>query len=239
VNPVGINRVAAWERLVWLYPECWTLGLSVLAWITIVVQTMSTGGVPHAHHDQGGTPWMAHWLMMVVAMMFPLVLDSAHRAAARSLWARRHRAIAGFLAGYLILWLAVGLLASAASGLHLDRWMSSATAAAAGFLVAALWQLTPMKSRAVLSCHLSMPLAPRGWRADFDCFRYGCRIGSGCLVSCWALMLACVLSGHSVFAMGVASLTGFAERYVIRLDQRLVFGALSVVGLAYAAVGLR
>jgi predicted metal-binding membrane protein len=207
-----------------------------------VAQTMSTDGFSHAQHAHSAMPWMewmAHWLMMVVAMMFPLVLDSVHRTAARSLWARRHRAIAGFLAGYMILWIAVGFLANAVSGLHFNRSMSPATEAAGGFLVAALWQLTPMKSRAVLSCHLSMPLAPRGWRADYDCIRYGWRIGSGCLVSCWALMLACVLSGHSVFAMGVASLTGFAERYVIRLDQRLVFGALSVVGLAYAAGGLR
>lgn len=90
-----------------------------------------------------------------------------------------------------------------------------------------------------LAAGKSRSLAPRGWRADFDCIRYGCRIGSGCLVNCWALLLARVLSGHSVFAIGVASFTGFAERSVIRLDQTLVFGDVSVVRLTYAAVGLR
>jgi predicted metal-binding membrane protein len=169
---------------------------------------------------------MSNWMLMVVAMMFPLVLDSVRRTAARSLWTRRHRAIAGFLLGYLSLWAAVGVLAS----------FIPAKSAAAGFALAAIWQLTPMKSRAVLSCHRTMPLTPTGWRADLDCIRFGWHIGGGCLISCWALMLACVLSGHALFAMVAITAAAITERYATQIAPGLICAALSLCAVGYVLV---
>ncbi len=72
---------------------------------------------------------IAAWMLMVVAMMFPLVIGSVRTVAARSLWRRRHRAIAGFLTGYAGAWFLVGLVASmlialvhtSADGVHQPR----------------------------------------------------------------------------------------------------------------------
>jgi predicted metal-binding membrane protein len=49
------------------------------------------------------------WLVMTVAMMVPLTVASIRTTAARSLWSRRERAVAGFLLGYLGPWLIAGM----------------------------------------------------------------------------------------------------------------------------------
>jgi predicted metal-binding membrane protein len=186
-----------------------------------------------------GESWSASsidWLVMVVAMMLPVVLGSARVVAARSLWGRRHRAIGGFLIGYLGVWLAVGF-AVAAAGLAVVHLVGEtpSVVSAAGFLVAAAWQLTAFKQRALRSCHRKPILALRGWAADEDCIRYGLFIGSRCVFSCWALMLACTLSGHSIISMAGVSFLAVSERYTFRPDRALSIWVLG--GLALVAGG--
>jgi Predicted metal-binding integral membrane protein (DUF2182) len=238
-----------WERAVWAHPEWWSLALSALAWLLIVFR-IDSPGAGRSHHagdhaaaamgQSGFLPDVAAetfaWLLMVAAMMFPLLIDSIRTAAARSLWTRRHRAIAEFLTGYLVPWTIAGIVtimlvrAASVSG-SLGSWMW----VAAGFAAAAVWQLTPVKLRALRSCHRTMPLAPRGWRADRDCLRYGWTIGGRCVVSCWAMMAGCVLAAHSVPAMLCVTAVGSAERFIPRLDRRLTAGVL----LGFALLGSR
>jgi predicted metal-binding membrane protein len=193
-----------WKQAEWRHPEWWALALSLGAWVLLV------GEGAHRH--------FAAWSLMVVAMMVPLVVGPIRTTAARSLWRRRHRAIAIFLAGYLILWLAAGagffLLLSV---LGVNAGSPSPLLIASAFALALGWQLAPAKRRALNACHRTMPLAPRGSRADRDCFRYGLRIGAYCLMSCWALMLACLITGHATPALAVITLVLTAERYW-RLD---------------------
>ena len=111
---------------------------------------------------------------MVAAMMFPLILDSVRTAAADSLWKRRNRAIVEFLAGYLGPWLALGV----AAGLFQKSWVRTDWAAALLFGIAALWQRTRFHQQALIACCQTVPLAPQGWRADFDCLRFGAVIGA-------------------------------------------------------------
>jgi predicted metal-binding membrane protein len=167
-----------------------------------------------------GRNWIAdmvHWLVMVLAMMLPLVIDPIRGVAARSLWPRRHRAVGGFLLGYLSVWLVAGIVISLAiAEVRLDHHLRNLPAVAVAFAVAALWQLTPAKRWAIRACHKTLPIAPCGWRADRDCFRYGLMIGTSCLVSCWALMAACSMAGHSIAAMTFGASAGVAERYFLR-----------------------
>ena len=171
---------------------------------------------------------------MVLAMMVPLQRFSIRVTATRSLWRRRDRAIGGFLIGYLSPWLLVGgCVAALEVALGRLPWLGGV-----GFGIAAVWQLTPVKARALRACHRSVPLAPRGWRADRDCFRFGWLTGGQCVLSCWALMLACVLAGHSLTAMVCVSIVGVAERYVFRPRQRAIFSPLLGIALVYAILGL-
>lgn len=240
------GRLGEWERIAWRHPEWWSLGLSAIAWLLILVRIDARGvgfNVSHGHHHPGaaaydGPPWLLEtfrWLLMVLAMMLPLVVGSIRIAAARSVWERRHRAVLGFLLGYVGAWLIAGVLISwAVTGLRTYNWLKPAMVAGMGFAVAAGWQLTPTKRRALRSCHRTMPLVPHGWRADRDCLRYGWMIGGGCLISCWALMAACAFAGHTVWGMVCASSVGIAERYGVRRDQRVLSSVLAGFATIYA-----
>jgi hypothetical protein len=70
--------------------------------------------------------------------------------------------------------------------------------------------------------HRIIPLAPHGFRADGDCLRLGLLIGSGCLLSCWPVMLACGL-GHTIAAMVCSTSLVLAERYIVMLRPGLLF----------------
>jgi predicted metal-binding membrane protein len=174
---------------------------------------------------------------MVAAMMFPVVLGPVRIAAARSLWSRRHRAVAGFLTGYVALWTIVGVPVAGLAILARGR-LSPVAAAAAGFAIAVAWQLTSAKRRALSSCHRTIPLAPDGWRADAGCVRFGWIVGGQCVLSCWALMLACVLSAHSLAAMAGLGAAGAAERLVPRFSNARVCGAICICGAVYAMMAI-
>jgi predicted metal-binding membrane protein len=167
---------------------------------------------------------------MILAMMLPLVLGSIRFTAVRSFWRRRHRAIAGFITGFLGIWVVAGAIALAGVFL-LESAVESRSVAAAGFVLAAVWQHAPARRRALVACHATMPLAPQGRRADLDCLRYGWTIGQRCLVACWALMLGFVLAGHDLALMAGVSAIALVERYSRRPQLR----ATSLALLALAA----
>jgi predicted metal-binding membrane protein len=213
-------------RLAWRHPEWWALALSAGAWVLLLRG--------HAHaHAYGDL--LQGWMVMSVAMMLPMVAEPMRLAAERSFWHRRHRAIAGFLAGYLGCWALIGVFVSFVHvPLSSQNW-----GAAIAFAVAGAWQLTRWKRRALNGCHRSMPLAPRGWRADRDCIRFGAMIGTRCIVSCWALMLACFFSGHAIVATLLVTGVGFVERYTRRRpDQRLLSGVLFAASVIYAVLAM-
>jgi hypothetical protein len=199
-----------WLTFAWRRPEWWAIAIAIVAWCAIVAASLSAG--PQAHvHDSTGVPSMfAGWMLMVAAMMLPLVVSQVRGTAFRSLWHRRHRAIGGFLLGYVVPWLALGLVVSAG----LWRWPGAASppVAALGFLVAIAWLRTPIRRHALRACHREMPLAPAGWRADQDCLRYGWMVGVWCGVACWPAMLACAFAQHSLTATAAAAVLTAIDR---------------------------
>jgi hypothetical protein len=93
-------------------------------------------------------------------------------------------------------------------------------APALAFIGAVFWQRSRMHQQALVACHRTIPLAPVGWRADRDCMRFGATLGCACLCSCWLLMLACALSGHSLVAMAATGAAGAADRHWFGLRWR-------------------
>jgi len=224
--------------------------MSGVAWLILLAEPIDaslSGSHASPHHEHLalalGASWMAPtwiaqllaWFLMVIAMMPPLTVAAIRITAARSLWWRRNRAVAWFLTGYLGPWLAAGTLISiAVAALRLNDWPHMSLVAATAFAVASVWQLTSTKARALRFCHRTAPIAPGGWRANLDCARYGWLIGRGCLLSCWAMMLACVIAGHNIIAMACASAVAVAERWAFRPYQRLMVALLAGLALLYA-----
>lgn len=246
----GLRVSPWWKQLSARHPQWWTLALSGLGWLLILSSGLSAAGpsVHHCHHDCSSDgmvahtlavpPWISdgiHSFAMAAAMMLPLAIPSVRVVAFRSLWARRHRAIAVFLVAYLACWVCASwlmarLVAPLRSTSNDNVWMWVAIALSA----AAVWELTPIKRWGWRACHRTEPLPPRGWRATWGCLRFGCRQGCGCVASCGALMLAPALLGHSFVAMAAGTIACLLNRY--RPEHRPV-AAAGVLG-ACASVAM-
>ena len=225
---------AAIQYFSWSYPEWWSVALCWFAWAVMVLHgwRYAAHGI---HHRMSFEQELPYWMWMVAAMMLPLALDALRVTAARSLWGRRHRAIAGFLAGYFAPWLILGISAAA---LREASWTHTYAAAALGFVAAALRQRTPMHRRAVIACHRTHPLAPLGWRADLDCLRFGGMIGGACVRSCWPMMVACVFTGHSLIAMVGGMAVGAVERWPLRPRTRAMLVGTLALASYYGLVAI-
>lgn len=213
------------RQLLWRNPEWWTVLLCLAAWALM----LATGWHRTGHRMPLLTE-LWHWLLMVLAMMVPFTLDRIRVAAEASLWPRRNRAIAGFLAGYLAPWLGLGVVAVWVRQLP---GAESYIVPVSFFGIAAIWLATPLHLRALAGCHRRYPLAPIGWRADRDCLRFGLRIGMACVTSCWPLMLACAFTGHHWMAMAGGMAVSALERLPYRPRQREAWQATAALAGFY------
>ena len=149
-----------------------------------------------------------------------------------------------FLAGYLAVWAAAGLLGYALleAGRSLDgglfAWDRAGRFTAAGVLVAAaLYQLTPSKNACLSRCREPARVPPEGWRDGRDgALRIGMEHGAWCLGCCWALMAA-------LFALGAMSVAWMALISALIAAERLLpWRALATTGvaslLALVAIGV-
>jgi predicted metal-binding membrane protein len=148
------------------------------------------------------------WVVMMAAMMFPSVAPTV------ALYARMSRSRVlplAFTLGYLSTWAAAGVAAflvalattHAAQG-ALDWDNAGQTIAGLTLLMAAGYELTPLKDVCLGKCRSPLGALLGSWRAGW---RGGLRMGLGngawCVGCCWALMA-------SLFALGVMSVTWMA-----------------------------
>ena len=61
------------QQFVWLHPEWWIMGLCGFAWTAMLAHSWKHFG--HIHHWMTFPEEFLHWVLMVMAMMMPLVLD--------------------------------------------------------------------------------------------------------------------------------------------------------------------
>lgn len=215
------------------HPEWWVGVAAAGAWVWMLA-------MPHPHAGHGGhaTPGGSSMLwagVMVAAMMLPLTVPHV-RHVARSGPGRRHRGVAGFLAGYLAVWMLamLAIVAAMDAGSRLAGWT-----VAAGIVTAAavLWEVAPGRHQLLRRCARTVPLAPRGWRADADCARFGAQAGVSCVTVCWALMAACVVFAHSLPVMAVLFGVQLSGRY--RREPSPALAALAVLGVCLVALAAR
>jgi predicted metal-binding membrane protein len=151
------------------------------------------------------------WALMSAAMMVPSTLPTVRHVAVHSIWWRRRRATGEFVLAFLAVWVLFSVLVLGALGSW--RAASSGWALAGALALAAAWQLTPFKQRALRACHRPSPLPPQGWRASLGTARFGWRDGAACVASCWAMMAAAALAGPTALLwMGGVAAVVTAEK---------------------------
>lgn len=156
---------------------------------------------------------VAGWLLMLAAMMTPLLAAPVRYVLDRSFARRRVRAVALFLAGYLVLWMAAGAgIVAVALGVRLYALTSFLPLVVVAGLVC-LWQCSPLKQCCLNHAHAHPALAAFGPAADRDALRFGLMHGAWCVGSCWGLMLLPeVLSSGHLIAMAAVTLWLWAEQ---------------------------
>ena len=190
--------------------------------------------------------FLAIWVVMMVAMMFPtaapmILVFHAVQAGKR---ARGDAFVATwvFVASYLFVWSASGIVAyaGAVAAESIAGWMSlTATQAArigGGLLiVAGLYQLSPWKNVCLTKCRTPMSFIVTSWHDGLGgALRMGVEHGLYCLGCCWLLFVILFPLGMmNVGAMAVITLVIFAEksfRWGGRVAQ-IASGVLVVYGV--------
>jgi predicted metal-binding membrane protein len=186
----------------------------------------------------GAFGWFACvWLVMMAAMMLPSVAPTValygRMRETRSLlcsWL--------FAAGYLVTWGVIGVAAYVASHLAGDvlGWQRAGRWVAGGvLLVAALYELTPLKDVCLGKCRSPLGFLLGAWReGPAGALRMGAHHGVWCVGCCWALMA-------SLFALGVMSVAWMAlVAALIAFEKLLPYrrGATLATALLLLALGV-
>jgi predicted metal-binding membrane protein len=179
------------------------VGVAAGAWALTANRMAGMNAGPGA--ELGSLSWFAiSWLLMMAAMMLPAIMPAVIVCVRR---AGRAGEAGRFVAGYLAVWLAAGLVAYAGAEsvrslqfgflawVNAGRWVAATLIAAAG-----VYQLTPSKDSCLRRCRDHRMILR-------DHRRGGLGLGihhGGCCVGCtWVLMAA-------LFALGVMSLIWMA-----------------------------
>jgi predicted metal-binding membrane protein len=177
-----------------------------------------------------------------IGMMGPLALPGTRHVFENSFRYRRDWSVVTFLAAFCGLWVGFGLVASGLLAIVADVVGPTTINASlvVALLVAAAWQVSPVKRRALRDCHRAVPLPPHGWPATSACLRYGAVFGVRCLLACGGLMLPMFAAsqGH-VFFGAFAMIAAVGERRVLMLRRSpvLVSAGLLAIGFLALTVG--
>jgi predicted metal-binding membrane protein len=196
------------------------LALAVLAWQWSAHWMSGMDDGPWTALGSLGS-FLGVWVTMMAAMMLPSVAPTialySKMTRQRSPWLPLL-----FTAGYLVTWTAAGLVAfGIAVGadqfgdvLAWDR--GGRALAGITLLVAAGYELTPLKDVCLGKCHSPLGFLLGCWRdGKQGALWMGMRNGAWCVGCCWALMA-------SLFALGVMSLAWMAVIAGIIATEKLL-----------------
>ena len=175
------------------------------------------------------------WVVMMAAMMFPSVAPTvalySRMTKQRSPWSPLL-----FTAGYLLSWAGAGLVAYVIGLVVVHSfgdvfaWDRSGRWVAGGTLVvAAIYELTPLKDVCLGKCRSPLGFLLGAWRdGPWGAVQMGAKNGLWCVGCCWALMA-------SLFALGVMSLIWMAVvAGLIAIEKTLPWRRVAT----YATAGL-
>jgi predicted metal-binding membrane protein len=183
--------------------------LAALAWWSTAERMAGMDAGPGT--DLGALGWFVGvWIVMMAAMMFPSVSPTVALYAQMTRRRGLDRPLL-FATGYLLVWGVAGMasfglfqIGKSLFGADL-RWHSGGRWFAVGVLViAALYELTPLKDVCLQKCRSPVGFLVGTWRdGRRGALEMGSRHSAWCVGCCWALMAA-------LFALGVMSITWMA-----------------------------
>ena len=228
-------------------------GVTVIAWMYLVVarpgMDMSMPDMPDMP-DMAmpfAAPWVfAMWWVMMLGMMLPsaapMVLTFASLQRHKRQRDEPYVPTALFVAGYLLVWGAFCLAATAAqwllqaSGL-LSPMMALASTMLGGavLILAGIYQFTPLKQACLRLCRSPFAFVLNHWRdGSGGALRMGASHGLYCLGCCWVLMTL-------LFVVGLMNLIWVAVIAAFVFAEKLLPGGVwvgRVGGAAMSAVGI-
>jgi predicted metal-binding membrane protein len=179
------------------------------------------------------------WVVMMAAMMLPSVAPTM-ALYSRMAAGRAPLAPLVFGLGYLVTWAAAGVAAFGLANIanwtgghalawdHAGRWIAGAT-----LLVAAAYELTPVKDVCLGKCRSPLGFLLGCWREGCSgALRMGARNGAWCVGCCWALMA-------SLFALGIMSVGWMVlVGGLIAVEKLLPWRRVATYGTAAVLLGL-
>jgi predicted metal-binding membrane protein len=231
-------------------------GITLLAWIYLAKMAgdMAAMGAMMDMPDMADMPIPSPmeqfvlvatmWAVMMVGMMLP---GAAPMILLFTMVQRKQGAYpvsmsSTFGAGYLLVWggfavaaAALQLLLAYAALLSSSLAFASPLLAGGAFLVAALYEFSPLKDRCLAHCRSPLAFIIQHWRPHFrGALRMGAVHGAYCVGCCWVMMLL-------LLAVGVMNLLWVAVLSALVLLQKVLPGGSLVrqaTGAVMAAVGL-
>jgi predicted metal-binding membrane protein len=217
-----------------LAAACWAL----LIWQSAMMNNQAMG----LTMGMGAALFLAIWVVMMVAMMFPtaapMILMFARVQRDKQRDGRAFVPTWVFVSAYLLLWTLFGGLAYAGAAWAEELaqqapWvMANAARIGGGVLVlAGLYQLTPLKRACLAKCRTPLDFVLSSWRDGYmGSFRMGLEHGVYCLGCCWLLFVIFFPLGMmNLAALALVTLLIFAEKS-LPLGQRIAkLAALALI----------
>jgi predicted metal-binding membrane protein len=201
-----VLAAAAWTILIWQSAMSDKQGMGIMA-------------------GMDATLFIAIWVVMMVAVMFPTAVPMVLIFARVYTDKREHKQpfvpTWVFVGSYLFLWTLFGVLAYAVAleaeelGKQSMWLMDNAARIGGGILImAGLYQFSPLKYSCLSKCRTPMNFILSSWREGYwGSFRMGLEHGLYCLGCCWLLFIILFPLGMmNVAAMAVITLLIFAEK---------------------------
>ncbi|MGH7081040.1 MAG: DUF2182 domain-containing protein [Acetobacteraceae bacterium] len=226
------------------------LVLAAAAWALLVWQARSAGADMAMSSPTMGMRaplFLAIWIVMMVAMMFPsaapMILTFHAVQAGKRRRGEAFVATSVFVAAYLLVWAISGAVAYAgavvAEAIAARTGLSSSTAARIGgalLIAAGLYQLTALKDRCLMRCRTPIGFVMTSWRdGTTGAVRMGMLHGAYCLGCCWLLFVVLFPLGiMNIAAMAIVALAIFAEKTLPW--GRPISRAIAAVLIAYGVV---
>jgi predicted metal-binding membrane protein len=238
------------------------LAVTALAWVYLIqmaigmndMPSMGDGGMSMGDMATTIKPWTAvdgvmmfiMWAIMMVAMMLPsaapMILIFARVNNNQRDKGNAYVPTVVFASGYILVW---ALFSAAATVLQwglqqtalLSPMMVSTSSYLGGglFILAGVYQWTPLKQACLKHCRSPLAFVMHHWRAgSWGAFRMGLGHGAFCLGCCWSVM-ALLFVGGVMNLIWVAVITIF-----VAAEKLIPYGpwAGRITGLAMIAMGV-